>query len=394
MIEGTPHFNPWSDDPDPWDRWTDADFEEMKRRLRMHFDGYVSPHLDKWNEEDHPRDEEGKFTSGGGALGSEVETPWDKVMTREELKRFNELEERYKELNEVEKVEYEELGVKFEKRWEIASASRIEQERMIEAETRKAWMKSQSTAVATTLGFDASRIDIVEGTRTFEVNGVQHTAAGDADIYNLYHPEGRIRLYAEQIRGADALAGITAHEVEHFKFQDAINRSRADRDKMFADPGPAPDPEHKYWWGKKGGSDAVMNPSGGLREGYDKKYPDYSKMHEALHAPLMQDFSEGDGVSKYSAEYWKAFKDGKVSFEIAMHETLAEMAKAKFLTGKFPPHFGYSPVINERQQAESTAKGKSEDFPPKLPAAQKAKGEKVWRRLYRTVDAMYKDRKK
>lgn len=324
--------------------------------------------------------------------GEEVETPWDKVMTREELKRFNELEERYRELTEAEKAEYAELVPKFEKRWEIANATFAERDKLKEAEERKASIKKQAAAVANTLGFDESRIDVVSGTRTFDVNGVAHVAGGDADIYGFENLPGRIRLYADHLHGADAVAGVTAHEIEHFKFQYAINRHRIEADEIRAEPGPPPDPNHQYWWGRKGGPDAVLTPSDDVRAPYAVKYPDYVEMHKAMYAPLRNDFAEGDGVSRYSAEYWKAYHDGKVSFEIAMHETMAEMAKAKFMTGKFPPHFGYSAIINERQQTKSTVEGNSEDFPPKLPAAQKAKGEKVWRNLYRVVDRMYKHR--
>ena len=171
---------------------------------------------------------------------------------------------------------------------------------------------------------DKSRIDVVDGTREFEVNGVKHTAAGDADIYNK-EGNGRIRLYGDHLHGLEHVAAVTAHEVEHFKFQGALNDYRKDYDVMMKDPGPAPDPGHQYWWGRKGGSDAMMSPDGSLKPPYDKKYPAYTAMHEALHKHPIHKFAEGDGVSKYSAEYWNAAHVGKAKTEIAFHETLAKI---------------------------------------------------------------------
>ncbi len=105
-------------------------------------------------------------------------------------------------------------------------------------------LQNQAEAVSKTLGFDASRIDFVKGTREFDVNGVKHTAAGDADIYK--GDAGRIRLYTDHIYGSEALAGITAHEIEHFKYQSALDGYRKDLEALAKEEGPPPDPNQKY----------------------------------------------------------------------------------------------------------------------------------------------------
>ncbi|HEV7432144.1 MAG TPA: hypothetical protein VGN77_03810, partial [Steroidobacteraceae bacterium] len=71
--------------------------------------------------------------------------------------------------------------------------------------------------------------------------------------------------------------------------------------------------------------------------------------------------------------------------DIAMHETLAEMAKIKYMTGKFPGHYGYSRRISERLKGTATT---SEGYVPKTKG--EAKGTTLWRTLYRTVDDIHK----
>jgi hypothetical protein len=243
-------------------------------------------------------------------------------------------------------------------------------------------VRATADKVSADLGFDSSRIDVVAGTRQFDVNGVMHVAAGDAEITK--GEQGRIRLYAEHLQ-PESVAGVTAHEIEHEKFQGALDAYRRESDAISKDPGPAPDPDHPYWWGKRGGTDAMMKPDGSLREPYDKKYPDYTAMHDALYAHGTEEFHKGDGVSDYSAEYWKGYHEHNVSHNIAFHETLAEMARIKYTTGQFPEHLGYSRIISERLK---TVAKTPEGYVAK--AAGEAKGTTLWRNLYRTVDRISK----
>jgi hypothetical protein len=215
------------------------------------------------------------------------------------------------------------------------------------------------------------------------------TAGGDADIAK--GDEGRIRMYLDHLN-ENCVAGVMAHEIEHFKFQHARNAYNAEYDAMMKEPGPAPDPNAESFPQRRGGHFAVMNAMGELRPPYDEKYPIYTLLQKQFEG--VDEYARGDGVSKYSATYWKAWHNyderGGVTTDIAMHETLAEMARHKYLTGKFPEHYGYSAVINERNESRPTPEG--EDFVPNQ--GNKAAGTLKWRTLYRTVDRLWKERSK
>ena len=65
---------------------------------------------------------------------------------------------------------------------------------------------------------------------------------------------------------------------------------------------------------------------------------------------------------------------------LAVHETLAEMSRIKYETGKFPEHMG-----------ERIISCRGEDK-PKPSKAQMEENAKQWRDLYRTVEKVYKER--
>jgi hypothetical protein len=299
-------------------------------------------------------------------------------MSTEELARHRELEERYDTLTPAEKVEYEHLSKKFDEYWQQKVEESTAAEKAKQEAERVQGLKDQAHKVAADLGFDKSRIDFVKGTREFDVNGVKHTAAGDADISK--GAEGRIRIYTDHT-DASWTPGLTAHEIEHEKFQSAIDAYRRESDAIMKDR-PAPNPQSEHWWERRG---EIMKADGSLFPPYDKKYPHYTAMHDALYSHGLDEFAKGDGVSDYSAEYWKGYHERKVSSDIALHETLAEMARIKYTTGKFPEHYGYSRVISERLKGTATT---PEGYTP-MPKGS-TKGTTMWRNLYRTVDSIWK----
>lgn len=245
-------------------------------------------------------------------------------------------------------------------------------------------IQSAIDKVAKDAKFDKSRIDISDETRTFVLNGKTYIYAGAADISPpakndrgevIGHSDGRITIYSKHV-SPSFVHGAVRHEIEHIKYQTAFDRYQAEITKVSNDPGPPPDPNGEYYWQKNGGKDAVMKPDGGLREPYDKKYPIYTAWHEASNK-YSTEFADADGVSDYSFEYWKAWKAGTVGTHIAMHETLAEMARIKYETGKFPDHLG-----------ERILSYRGEDK-PKPSEAVMANNAKIWRELYRTVEKIY-----
>jgi len=81
MITGTPHFSPWVEDPDEPDYWTEHNWKEFRFRVAKSHGRQVND-ARVWREDLHPRDEEGKWTSGAGVLskgGSTGKLP-DKVV--------------------------------------------------------------------------------------------------------------------------------------------------------------------------------------------------------------------------------------------------------------------------------------------------------------------------
>jgi 2',3'-cyclic-nucleotide 2'-phosphodiesterase (5'-nucleotidase family) len=126
-----------------------------------------------------------------------------------------------------------------------------------------------------------------------------------------------------------------------------------------------------------GGRDTVMNADGSLKPPYDTKYPAYTAMHDAFFKYDVSAFADADGVSDYSYDYWKGWKAGNVQTFDAVHETLAEMAKAKYTTGKFPDHMGER-IISYRGEDK-----------PKPSAKTMAANAKRWRNLYNTVNKVY-----
>lgn len=252
------------------------------------------------------------------------------------------------------------------------------------------YVRERANKIAAQLKFDPSRIDISEDQPTFDLNGKNYHTGGIAETQKP-EGEGRIVIYRRNVRASD-LDGVLTHEIEHMKFQTVLNRFLDENSKIGKEPGPAPDPEHKYWWGKKGGIEGVMSPDGSLRGDYAAKYPAYTGMQEALHKySISDDFAPTDGVSPYSYDWWKAWADGTASSTQAIHETLAEIARIKNETGKFPEHMG--PRVIEYRAKLNREAINAPDFdgyvaPPSK--ANIAEGTKRWRELYRMVERLSK----
>ncbi len=231
-------------------------------------------------------------------------------------------------------------------------------------------IKARIDAVAKDLDFDPAAIFISNGAHAFELNGRQYQAAGVAYIKNL-DQAAPITIFANNVT-PDSVDGLIAHEIEHIKLETALTRYSADFDKITAESLAL------------NTSDPVMRPDGSLKPPYDAKYPAYQAMHAAFNNRPLSDFSTSDGVSDYSYDWWKAWRSntdsvGKViSGHSAVHETLAEMARIKYDTGKFPDHMG-----------ERILDWRGPDTPKPSQATMDANA-KVWRDLYRAVDKVWK----
>lgn len=209
--------------------------------------------------------------------------------------------------------------------------------------------------VSRDLGYEGT-IAVSNETKTFALNGQTMNYAGSAQL-----DSGQITIYTNQVSSTTA-AGVIAHEIEHVKFQNALDSYRSESSHI--PPG-------------------EIRADGSLRPGLaGAVFPNYTAMHEALFKHGMDAFAASDGVSDYSYEYWKGWKEGKIGTELALHETLAEMARIKYTTGSFPEHYG-----------ERILAYRGVDT-PKPSAAKMQEGARRWRELYRTVESVHKRSKK
>jgi hypothetical protein len=241
--------------------------------------------------------------------------------------------------------------------------------------------------VAKKLGFDPKGINISDESKTFELNGKMLNYAGlatrPADPHLRTDPDGSkhvigggigtVTLFTPHV-GDDpaAIAGVTAHEIAHQKFNALLSDKNVDYLKMPYDPDYGKDPKwipydpanptHAAM--KENGAmvsspqeDGVvkirepgfMRPDGTLNEPYASKYPGYQAYTKAM-MPMISDFAKSDGVTDYSKEYWLGYQTPKdveyvkntdtgekgtysttsVPAESAFHETLAEIERLKY----------------------------------------------------------------
>lgn len=214
--------------------------------------------------------------------------------------------------------------------------------------------------VALDIGFPIGKVSVARADEDYDfvLNGKPMKAAGIAYTVNPDpNIQGRIKLFPQNISDKNDAAGTAAHEVMHIMFQDAIDRTRAEYKAVMEEPK------------DEQGRDHVMFPDGSLKPPFDKKYPIYQAMNEAWLKPSIDEWVNGDGVSEYSKEWWKNWKDAESTkqqgaWRQAQHETLAEMERAKYTTGKFPEHQGKT-------------------------KAERNRNAKVWRNLFRTVERIY-----
>src|SRR6266576_1186017 len=232
-------------------------------------------------------------------------------------------------------------------------------------------LRTAADKVAKEMGYDSSKISIRDDQQTFILNGQTMVSGGLA--YTSGSRLGQIEIFTNL--NSDNAAGVIVHEIEHQKYQAFIDAYYRDNAAMQNDPGPAPNPSGQYWWERQGGSAAIMSPDGSLKGVYAEKYPFYTAMHESFNSVDSAVFENGDGVSPYSYEYWRGVRDGTIGRQSAMHETLAEMARLKYETGKFPDHMGPR-ITSYRGDVKPTQ------------ASIKA-GESAWRKLYKTIEKMY-----
>jgi len=104
-----------------------------------------------------------------------------------------------------------------------------------------------------------------------------------------------------------------------------------------------------------------------LKPPYDAQFPFYQAWQTAYKNTDI--FAKSDGVTQYSKEYWDLWHQGEMDTASAMHETLAEMLRIKYMTGKFPDHH-----LGSARRGE------------KASSAEITKGALAWRKFFKVVN--------
>lgn len=166
-----------------------------------------------------------------------------------------------------------------------------------------------ATAVAEKLGYDPAKIRVTTDDKTFMLNGASYHYAGATNLST-----GDITLYQPNL-APSAVAGVTAHEIGHGKFEDFFKDYQTERDAVFNE------------------SATIMKPDGTLKAPFDEKYPTYQRYEQLFEGNLAR-LAKEDGVSEYSRNWWEAVNKGQALAKLGIHETLAEMTRLEYETGK------------------------------------------------------------
>lgn len=170
--------------------------------------------------------------------------------------------------------------------------------------------------MAREMGFPTSKVIVNEGHgKVFEVNGVKMMEAGHAEIYTT----GNIVLFTGALGNREDVRGVTAHEIEHVRFEGVLKAYQQDYN------------DFKEWARTdREKFDAITFPNGEINpdSAASTVLPVYSKLGPMMDEKWEQ-LRDEDGVSTYSKTYWDGWKAGTVDRWRAVHETLAEIARQK-----------------------------------------------------------------
>lgn len=188
-------------------------------------------------------------------------------------------------------------------------------------------MAKLAAETAKQMDFNSKYITVSDEHRTFELNGKTYNYAGAAFL-DASHA---VVLYTPHIN-AENVQAVTAHEIEHQKYQAFIDDYAKEKEALFNDP------DYKAtlpkWEGDKmvhsGRPDNFMRPDGSLHEPFASRYPVYTAWDEANRPSITEGFAKSDGVSGYSRDWWDAWHAQKANTSQAMHETLAEIGRLRY----------------------------------------------------------------
>ena len=152
----------------------------------------------------------------------------------------------------------------------------------------------------------------------FRVGDSEFIAVGDFDSQSE-----RVRLFNGAFKDETVLKGVVAHELSHLIFsrvQKKLSEEMSAVNRLVMDYTENSDPFAK---------NGVMSAEGTLRDEYKKRFPYYDALYDYFYGKHYKELKEKDGITPYSASYWKAHEQGNGSWDTAINETLAEISRLK-----------------------------------------------------------------
>jgi hypothetical protein len=191
-------------------------------------------------------------------------------------------------------------------------------------------IREQAAKIAGAMGYDPAKLQVSTEEKMFEAGGMRFRTTGEAFLENgMEESKGTIRIYVD--RDAPKLdPAVVAHEVQHQRTQAVLNAYQTQKQRLVED---------SRIGGGVPGKDNPLATDGGIKPGYEKDYPVYAAMWPVWEKPAAAEFIEANGVSEYSRAWWQDFKAHQHEAgswsraELAIHETLAEMARNAYNTG-------------------------------------------------------------
>lgn len=182
-------------------------------------------------------------------------------------------------------------------------------------ENQNPGVREHVSKIVAELGYDPAKVYYEDTHETFEVAGKPYVSAGCAWTSNGGIRGGKVYEIGDITINARRQIDDTlvAHEVQHQKFQVAMDKYNADRDaiRIMEDP--------------SSGNTRVLNADDTVKPEFKKDYPAFDKLHRFFTQDF-QKLAKQDGITDYSKQYWKGWKEGSVSSWLAMHETMAEIS--------------------------------------------------------------------
>lgn len=301
----------------------------MKLFLHVHTrDGVRTVNLnalsrDAWNEQKHPRGQpqnKGEFTKKGGGSGGTTQpryAPAKKTATHKPEVPFESAIHRSVRSHAKPKAKTPQatkppIGTPAAiqsvttSQSQIAAAVNTYNASGKTEEDQKKALTDIAKSVFDFMGIDKSVGFKVEEPISFKVGNKQFKSGG------WYDPKDNAVTICTNTRPDNPhIAGLISHEAMHAKFH-AVQQAYEKEDEAL--------------FNAEINDEEVRLPNGNIKPEYQAKYPMHTVMPNGFSGNL-EALQEDDGITEYSQAYWKGVSMGSNKPNVAVDETIAEMAR-------------------------------------------------------------------